>query len=135
MPFNTPPKVVTIPIKRPRSSTDATNKRPTSHKKSKIPIEVKVEELKSTKCTTKKTLFKQAKKQVKHIPFILPPVTKQSPELDTKVVRPKLGDKVDVSSNFTSTLTRTIRSHCGSIQKEKIATKVLDNEFLRCQIY
>ena len=31
MPFNTPPKVVTIPIKRPRSSTDATNIRPTSH--------------------------------------------------------------------------------------------------------
>ena len=53
MPFNTPPKVVTIPIKRPRSSTDATNKHPTSHKKSKIPIQVKVEELKSTKCTTK----------------------------------------------------------------------------------
>jgi len=84
---------------------------------------VKVEELKSMKCTTKKTLFKQAKKQDKHKPFILPPVTKQSPELDTKVIRPKLGDKVDVSSNFTSNLTHIIRSHCGSIQKEKIATK------------
>jgi hypothetical protein len=100
MPFNTPPKVVTIPIKQSWSSIDATYQRPASHKKSKIMIQVKVEELKLTKCTTKKTLFKQSKKQ-RHAckTFILPLVdTKQLPKFDTKVIRPKLGDKVDVPS-------------------------------------
>ena len=43
MSSNTPPKVLTTQLKRGSSSTDGSNTRPTSHKKSKI---VKKEEVK-----------------------------------------------------------------------------------------
>jgi hypothetical protein len=119
MSSNTPPKVLTIQLKQGNSSTDSSNTRPTSHKKSKIAIKVKKEEVKQQLFSTTKKISPKSKKSIVHKPFILPPVTKQSQEIDTKVIRPSLGDKVDVASNFKSNLTHIIKSHFGSIQYQK----------------
>jgi hypothetical protein len=57
MSSNTPPKVLTIQLKRGSLSTDGSNTRPTSHKKSKIAIKVKKEEVKQQLFTTKKYII------------------------------------------------------------------------------
>ena len=112
MASNSLPNQVKIAIKRRKSPTNSSPIPTASHKKIKKSIaNVKLEfgHILDKPVLKQKSPKNKTKSPSSNLPFILPPLKKRT--LDTKVIRPKIGEPCAAGKNYASTLSRVSKHH------------------------
>ena len=112
MASNSLPNQVKIAIKRRKSPTNSSPIPTASHKKIKKSIaNVKLEfgHILDKPVLKQKSPKNKTKSPSSNLPFILPPLKKRT--LDTRVIRPKIGEPCAAGKNYASTLSRVSKHH------------------------
>ena len=124
MASNSLPNQVKIAIKRRKSPTNSSPIPTASHKKIKKSIaNVKLEfgHILDKPVLKQKSPKSKTKALPSNLPFILPPLKKRT--LDTRVIRPKIGEPCAAGKNYASTLSRVSKHHFDINRAEYLHSK------------